>query len=75
MSLSHAMGDRVALRTEYVHLAPLAALVDVARLRGRISSLAGSPDTDPAHRAALERFLATPERPRSLRLRSVGRAR
>lgn len=61
-SLSHAMGDRVARRTEYVHLAPLAPLVDVARLRSRISSMAGSPHTDPAHLPALERFLATPER-------------
>lgn len=62
VSLSHTMGDRVARRTEYVHLTPLATLVDIARLRSRISSMAGSPDTDPAYRPALERFLATPER-------------
>ena len=56
------MGDRVARKTEYVHLEPLQPLLDVARLRERVTTMLKSAGLDAADRLALERFQAAPDR-------------
>jgi predicted KAP-like P-loop ATPase len=56
------MGDRVARKTEYVHLAPLEPLLDVARLRERVADMLSSGKIDAADREVLERFRSAPER-------------
>lgn len=57
-----ALGDRVALRTEYVNLEPLTALLDIVRFRERAMSLLKATETEPSDRAILERFSAARER-------------
>ncbi len=56
------MSDRVARKTEYVHLSPLEPLVDVARLRERVADLLSSGRGDATDREVLERFRSAPER-------------
>jgi hypothetical protein len=55
------LGDAVARRREYVHLEPLATILDVGRFRERIRQLAAYADLPPQQRERIERFLATPE--------------
>jgi len=57
-----SLGDRVARRSQYVHLEPLSPLLDIQRFKERINSMLEASDTNPSDRAALERFKATPER-------------
>jgi hypothetical protein len=56
------MGDRVARKTEYVHLSPLEPIVDVARLRERVADMLSSGKVDTTGRDVLERFRSVPER-------------
>jgi hypothetical protein len=55
------MGDRVATRHQYVDLGSVSEIIDAEMFRRRVNELATDDATDPTHKAALERFKATPE--------------
>lgn len=56
------LGDVVAKRRDYIDLTSLSELVDVSRLRERVTERLSRNDLPQSDRDRLERFMATPER-------------
>lgn len=61
-----SLGDRVSRQSEYIHLEPLSALLNLERFRTRVRSLVARDGLHEADRAVLEHFMATPERDPSI---------